>query len=47
MVLSTLFGRDRAHFKDPEILMPSFELASILHGRYMQEYGSMIARISI
>jgi C_GCAxxG_C_C family probable redox protein len=44
MVLSTLFGRDRAHFKDPEVLMPSFELASLLHERYMQAYGSTICK---
>ena len=42
MVLSTLFGRDRAHFKDPEVLMPSFELASLLHERYMDSDSSIM-----
>jgi C_GCAxxG_C_C family probable redox protein len=44
MVLSTLFGRDRSQFTDPDDLMPSFELASVLHERYIQEYGSVICQ---
>jgi C_GCAxxG_C_C family probable redox protein len=42
MVLSQLFGRNRENFRDTEALIPSFELASALHEKYIQEYDSII-----
>lgn len=44
MMLSTIFGRSRKNFDDPDALMPSFELASELHEQYMAEYGSVICK---
>jgi C_GCAxxG_C_C family probable redox protein len=42
MVLSQIFGRERRNFEDTDALMSSFELASQLHEKYIQEYGTVI-----
>jgi hypothetical protein len=42
MVLSQLFGRERQNFVDTDALMLSFELASNLHEKYMEEFGTVI-----
>lgn len=45
LLLSLLLGRERDNFADPEgIRFKSYELVRRLHGRFINEYGSIICR---
>ena len=42
MVMSTIMGRERDNFEDPEMIrFKSFELAKRLHDKFVQELGSV------